>query len=63
MCLTLNPYLSFSGTCAEAFAFYKECFGGGKVYALAGDHIGQAFGMLAHRYGVSWMITCEAPAS
>jgi PhnB protein len=24
----LNPYLHFSGTCAEAMTFYKECLGG-----------------------------------
>ena len=23
----LNPYLTFDGTCAEAFAFYERCFG------------------------------------
>lgn len=26
--MNLNPYLSFPGTCAEAFAFYAEVFGG-----------------------------------
>ena len=25
--MRLNPYLSFDGTCAEAFAFYERCFG------------------------------------
>lgn len=26
--MRLNPYLSFAGDCAEAFAFYAQCFGG-----------------------------------
>ena len=26
--MQLNPYLSFSGQCEEAFKFYQQCFGG-----------------------------------
>jgi len=25
--MKLNPYLTFNGNCAEAFAFYEKCFG------------------------------------
>lgn len=25
--MRLDPYLTFDGTCAEAFAFYERCFG------------------------------------
>jgi PhnB protein len=26
--MTISPYLSFNGTCEEAFEFYARCFGG-----------------------------------
>ena len=26
--MQMNPYLTFAGTCAEAFDFYAEVFGG-----------------------------------
>jgi PhnB protein len=26
--MNLSPYLNFNGTCAEAFKFYAQCFGG-----------------------------------
>ena len=29
---TVNPYLSFNGTCEEAFNFYKSVFGGDFAY-------------------------------
>ncbi len=29
--MTVNPYLSFNGDCAEALGFYKECLGGGTL--------------------------------
>ncbi len=29
---TVNPYLSFNGTCEEAFNFYKSVFGGDLAY-------------------------------
>ena len=30
---TINPYLTFNGTCEEAFNFYKSVFGGDFPYA------------------------------
>lgn len=35
--LTLTPYLSFEGNCAEAMAFYKDCFGGELDIQKVGD--------------------------
>lgn len=32
--MQLNPYLSFNGQCAEAFAFYERCLGGKIVRRL-----------------------------
>ena len=29
---TINPYLTFNGTCEEAFNFYKSVFGGDFPY-------------------------------
>ena len=31
---TLNPYIFFNGTCAEAFAFYRQCLGAEPVMML-----------------------------
>jgi PhnB protein len=31
--MQLNPYLTFSGQCEEAFKFYEKCFGG-KITAM-----------------------------
>jgi uncharacterized glyoxalase superfamily protein PhnB len=28
MAMTINPYLNFNGTCAEAFRFYADTLGG-----------------------------------
>ena len=30
--MKINPYLSFNGNCAEAFAFYEKALGGKMVY-------------------------------
>ena len=34
----MNPYLSFNGTCEEAFSFYATCLGGelGPIFRYAG---------------------------
>ena len=36
--MQMNPYLSFDGTCEEAFKFYERCFGGqlGPLFPYAG---------------------------
>ena len=36
--MQMNPYLSFDGTCEEAFKFYERCFGGqvGALFRYAG---------------------------
>ena len=34
---SLNPYLDFDGTCAEAMAFYKDCLGGELRVMKVGD--------------------------
>ena len=33
--MKLSPYLSFNGNCREAFAFYKEVFGGDIVMMIS----------------------------
>lgn len=32
--MRLNPYLSFAGNCAEAFAFYAQCFGAKVAFTM-----------------------------
>jgi PhnB protein len=34
---TINPYLTFSGTCREAMNFYKECLGGEVSFIVVGE--------------------------
>jgi PhnB protein len=35
--MTLTPYLSFNGNCAEAMEFYKSCLGGELEVSKVGD--------------------------
>jgi len=34
---TINPYLTFNGTCREAMNFYKECLGGEISFIVVGE--------------------------
>jgi uncharacterized glyoxalase superfamily protein PhnB len=62
----VQPYLIFEGRCEEAIEFYKKALGakvemlmreGGRVQMPLGATI---FGMVADRFGVSWMVIVPA---
>jgi PhnB protein len=72
--MQVNPYLSFNGQCEAAFKLYEQCFGGqlggifryastslsGQVPADWQDKVTERFGMVVDRFGIPWLINCEA---
>ena len=64
--MEMNPYLVFPGTCAEAFEFYAEVFGGEvgfvqqvKDSPMAGDMPAEAQDKVMHarvRIGANWLM-------
>lgn len=65
--MQIQPYLFFDGRCDEAIEFYRSVLGAEvsmlmrfKEMPLTKTFFSSSFGMVADRFGVSWMILVES---
>lgn len=57
----VQPYLFFEGRCEEAIELYRQALGAAQM-PMGPTFFASRFGMVADRFGVSWMVIA-APES